>query len=509
MAFDAIGRLQRDGDLPQDVPLDQLCDQFVTAIKKGILKTISKMGISTLRSYHSAQQFEAIGLNRAVVDEYFTGSFAAAFDIEIGTDDIIDVSINTDFNKSGLSIPQLQWSKPVGKMGKVSASVSISKGKQFKVKDFSIEAGSLTATGEASYNNVTSELSVDLVSASLGQTHMNKLGILRDPQHGTRINVGGGHLDLEPVLLSKSNQDKAEESGSVLTGHKDNESTADSTATPDALRFDIASLDKVFFSQDRFLENVSGSLFYSEGGWQSINFRGQYPVPEENQKLIHLQDGSAPVTQGVFSFSFGPSVSGKYPLSVKVNDLGSLLATTLDNHSLSGGELSIQGDSTGVFLKAPVGVSLQLDKFTVMQVPVIAQVLSFASLDQVLKTMQSEGLAIGSFYGELVYSDERLSSDLLRAHGGMIGATIAGSMDLDKRILDLRGGLIPFSGINRALEKIPLVNRVMGKDEQGIVSLDYSIIGTIDKPEVSVNPGSLLTPGALRNIFDRPETEQQ
>ena len=74
MAFEAISKLQQESDLPDDVELDQLTDQYITAIKKGILKTMSKMGISTLRSYHSAQQFEAVGLERAVVDKYFTGT---------------------------------------------------------------------------------------------------------------------------------------------------------------------------------------------------------------------------------------------------------------------------------------------------------------------------------------------------------------------------------------------------------------------------------------------------
>jgi len=73
-AFEAIHKLHREGDLPQDVELDQLCDQYITAVKKGILKTMSKMGISTLRSYHSAQQFEAVGLDREVIDRYFTGT---------------------------------------------------------------------------------------------------------------------------------------------------------------------------------------------------------------------------------------------------------------------------------------------------------------------------------------------------------------------------------------------------------------------------------------------------
>ena len=74
LAFEAVQKLHADGDLPQDVAIDQLTDQYITAVKKGILKTISKMGISTLRSYHAAQQFEAVGLNRAVIDQYFTGT---------------------------------------------------------------------------------------------------------------------------------------------------------------------------------------------------------------------------------------------------------------------------------------------------------------------------------------------------------------------------------------------------------------------------------------------------
>ena len=74
LAFEAVQKLHADGDLPPDAAIDQLTDQYITAVKKGILKTISKMGISTLRSYHAAQQFEAVGLSRAVIDRYFTGT---------------------------------------------------------------------------------------------------------------------------------------------------------------------------------------------------------------------------------------------------------------------------------------------------------------------------------------------------------------------------------------------------------------------------------------------------
>jgi glutamate synthase (NADPH/NADH) large chain len=49
-------------------------DAYLEAIDKGLLKVLSKLGISTLRSYHGSQTFEAIGISRQVVDEYFTGT---------------------------------------------------------------------------------------------------------------------------------------------------------------------------------------------------------------------------------------------------------------------------------------------------------------------------------------------------------------------------------------------------------------------------------------------------
>lgn len=47
---------------------------YINAIDKGLLKIMSKMGISTLRSYRSSQLFEAVGLNRELIDEFFPGT---------------------------------------------------------------------------------------------------------------------------------------------------------------------------------------------------------------------------------------------------------------------------------------------------------------------------------------------------------------------------------------------------------------------------------------------------
>ncbi|MGB2819706.1 MAG: glutamate synthase large subunit, partial [Phycisphaerae bacterium] len=74
LAFEAIEELRRRGELPAELEPGQLADNYVAAVKKGLLKTMAKMGISTLRSYHAAQLFEAIGLDAEVVKEHFKGT---------------------------------------------------------------------------------------------------------------------------------------------------------------------------------------------------------------------------------------------------------------------------------------------------------------------------------------------------------------------------------------------------------------------------------------------------
>ena len=60
--------------LPEGVTFEKALKNYKKAINKGLLKIFSKMGISTLQSYRGAQVFEAIGLNKALVEKYFTGT---------------------------------------------------------------------------------------------------------------------------------------------------------------------------------------------------------------------------------------------------------------------------------------------------------------------------------------------------------------------------------------------------------------------------------------------------
>jgi glutamate synthase domain-containing protein 2/glutamate synthase domain-containing protein 3 len=74
LAIETLEDMAKRGYLPEGLTFDKALSNFKKAINKGLLKTFSKMGISTLQSYRGAQVFEAIGLSKTLVDKYFTGT---------------------------------------------------------------------------------------------------------------------------------------------------------------------------------------------------------------------------------------------------------------------------------------------------------------------------------------------------------------------------------------------------------------------------------------------------
>lgn len=74
LAFDTLADMHKRGELPPEVDATEAVTRYIKSIGKGILKVMSKMGISTYQSYCGAQIFDAIGLRSDFVEKYFTGT---------------------------------------------------------------------------------------------------------------------------------------------------------------------------------------------------------------------------------------------------------------------------------------------------------------------------------------------------------------------------------------------------------------------------------------------------
>jgi glutamate synthase domain-containing protein 2/glutamate synthase domain-containing protein 1/glutamate synthase domain-containing protein 3 len=89
LAFETVAHMAMGNMLSETIGVAKALENYIGALTEGLLKIMSKIGISTLRSYRSAQVFEAIGLHSALVDTYFEGTASRIGGIgieEIGDD---------------------------------------------------------------------------------------------------------------------------------------------------------------------------------------------------------------------------------------------------------------------------------------------------------------------------------------------------------------------------------------------------------------------------------------
>ncbi|MCC6236970.1 MAG: glutamate synthase large subunit [Dehalococcoidia bacterium] len=85
LAIDSLPRLQADGYTPAAMTSAEAEEHYLKSLKKGVVKVMSKMGISTVQSYRGAQIFEAIGLAPDFIDHYFTKTVSRIAGIGIDT----------------------------------------------------------------------------------------------------------------------------------------------------------------------------------------------------------------------------------------------------------------------------------------------------------------------------------------------------------------------------------------------------------------------------------------
>lgn len=109
LAFESLADLIGKGHVPE-MSHDTAVKNFIKAVNKGLTKTMAKMGISTVQSYRGAQVFEAIGLNKEFIDQYFTWTAS-----RIGGVGLREVTEETNlrhrnaFPERKVKRPDLEW----------------------------------------------------------------------------------------------------------------------------------------------------------------------------------------------------------------------------------------------------------------------------------------------------------------------------------------------------------------------------------------------------------------
>jgi len=149
--------------------------------------------------------------------------------------------------------------------------------------------------------------------------------------------------------------------------------------------------------------------------------------------------------------------------------------------------------------------TLLIDNFKVNEVPVLAKILTLASLQGIADLLTGEGIRFTNF--EMRYKkDKRLTTiEEIFAIGPAISVLMDGYIEQDK-IVSLRGTLVPATTINNTISNIPVLGDILvgEKTGEGVFGVSFKIKGHPNKLKTTVNPIKTLTPRfitrTLKNI---------
>ena len=446
------------------------------------------------RMHAEVRELPAAALDRLglATGPYLGGELAGTVTATHRADGTRVIDIDADLAAAALELPAAAWRKPPGTPGTATATLAVRDGtltavRKLRVRTTGENGAALDRAGRAAFaQGRLHDLAFDRLT--LGATALSGVRVRRR-DNALAARIRGGTLDARPWLGAL---------GEALTTAE----TGGGGVLPDQqLTLSAASLDRVILGDDRALTRVGvNARRRGDGRWTAVRMSGRVPAR-------HNRTGDRPVP---LTLSYGPKPDGRQRLRIETGNLGAALRGLDVLDGLEGGALRIAGTSRGPDTLRPMDGTLSIEGVTVRRVSPFARLLTLASLSGLVEAMQGEGLRFETINGELTYSGRTLGVRELHAYGPSLGITSAGTVRLDANGLDLQGALVPAAGLNRVLGSIPLLGRLLtGGEGGGVVAMRYGVRGSLDDPEISVNPLSALTPGALRGIFGLMDTVDQ
>lgn len=280
-------------------------------------------------------------------------------------------------------------------------------------------------------------------------------------------NVSGTRLDLRGVDVFGGNVSGSE----VVSG------TVPSTQ-PDNLQVN-ATLGEILFAKGR-LTNVAAAVHATKGHW-------------EVQKLAALVDGKSRIAMQMNPLKNQP---GRKKLTIDVQDLGHTLTTLGVYDQLGGGHMS--GEIT---YDAPQvgGGLIKIDHFELKNPPVLVQLLSLLSLEQLLAGTTSTLFKTATV--PVRVDNGTWFIDNANFVGPSMSLRLDGSYDTDAKELNFDGKMAPGIPLNRLVGKIPLLGRLLTGSQDGLVVADFKLKGSTADPQINVRPLSVITPGLLKDAW--------
>lgn len=388
-----------------------------------------------------------------------SGSGWGDITIDLTPDDPPALSLRSDLRGVGLAIPEIGWSKGEGAGGLLEVEASL--GSPPRVDRLRVEGAGLTAEGSVTLAPEGTLQAVRLPRASVGGwfdggVELRGRGAGRSPA----VVITGGRADLRRADFG---------SGGGGSGGE-------------AVPISVA-LDRLAVSDTLALTGLRGD-FTTAGG-----FNGSFTGSVNGDGSAVLRGEVAPARGG----------GGRSAVRLRSDNAGRVLRAAGIFSRAGDGDLDVVLTPRGQ-AKGEYDGTFRAQNLRVRDAPVLAALLSAVSVVGLLEQLGGEGILFNTVDGRFRLTPDRVEISQAAAMGASLGVSMQGVYGFASKRLELRGVVSPVYLVNA-------LGQLVSRRGEGLFGFNYTISGTSDVPQVSVNPLSILTPGMFREIFRAPPPE--
>ena len=238
---------------------------------------------------------------------------------------------------------------------------------------------------------------------------------------------------------------------------------------------------KIYLDNKNFINNLKGYLLLKDNKISQVNLESKFSN-KKNIKFTITTNGDEQIT----------TLNSKEarPLVERYKFIKGFEDGVLDFYSIK--------------KKGASNSTLKIDNFKIQEIPVLAKLLTLASLQGIADLLTGEGIRFTDFEMKFSSKGKLMTIEEMYAIGPAISILMDGYVESNK-LISLRGTLVPATTVNRTISSIPIIGDILvgKKVGEGVFGVSFKIKGPPKKLETTVNPIKTLTPRFITRTLEK------
>ena len=373
---------------------------------------------------------------------------------------IFDANIN--LNNSNIYFENINYFKPINKKANLKMNGYLSKNKKVLQNLEYVESKNRVLIKNLRLDNKIKIYDFDVISVNTlkDNTFRNNFSIHKKKK---MINFSGKKYDAT-YFFKNLNKDSKKKILSEKFNGKINFEINEIVSTNDPL-FDFAGAGQIKFGK---FHKLTAKASYSDNELLDVSIN---PIDNNKKKLIVNSDRAKPFING-FKFIKGFE-DGKLEYISNYDDANSKS-------------------------------NLKIHDFKLQDVPILAKILSLASLQGFADLLTGEGIRFKELEMDLTTKKNLITIDEMYAIGPSISILLSGYV-VKGELISLRGTLVPATTLNKVIGSIPILGNILvgKKTGEGIFGVSFKIKGSPKNLKTTVNPIKTLTPRFITRTLEK------